>query len=229
MVKNSKSDEKKQEAAFIGARLKEVRRSAGFSLQEVADRLNRDYGANVNKGMISKYENGVHEPSAGTIHCLSLIFGVSADYLMCRSDNPHESDASGGASETGTKIRIYSRYNPSDGGETEQGSVEFIPSSWLVGGHEFFGLRITGSELAPRYYEGDVVIFERRSKAPNDRIALISMGGGDAFLCHIVRKRNGKAIIPLDRRRKEAFYTTGQLEESGVHIIGVAIQVRRME
>ena len=81
MVKNSKSDEKKQVAAFIGARLKEVRRSAGFSLQEVADRLNRDYGANVNKGMISKYENGVHEPSAGTIHCLSLIFGVSADFF----------------------------------------------------------------------------------------------------------------------------------------------------
>ena len=228
-MKTQKSESQKQQAALVGARLKKTRKASGLSLQEVADRLNRDYGANTNKGMISKYENGIHEPSAGTIYCLSHIFGVSAEYLTCRTDLPDDGKPLEQQDQTGHLIKVYLRYNPSDGGEIEKEPSEFIPSSWLTGGHEFFGLRITGSELAPRYYEGDVVIFERRSKAPNDRIALISMGGGDAFLCHIVRKRNGKAIIPLDRRRKEAFYTTGQLEESGVHIIGVAIQVRRME
>ena len=228
-MKNTKSGTNKQDAAFIGARLKEVRKSAGFSLQEVADRLNRDYGANINKGMISKYENGIHEPSAGTIHCLSLIFGVSAGYLMCKSDVPNNDDLSEESAETGHMIRIYSRYNPIDGGEVEKGSVEFIPSSWIAGGHEFFGLRINGSELAPRYYDGDVIIFERRSKVPNDRVGLISMGKSDAFLCHIVRKRNGKAIIPLDRKIKETFYTTEQVQESDDNINGAAIQVRRME
>ncbi|MBQ4231329.1 MAG: hypothetical protein II671_07245, partial [Salinivirgaceae bacterium] len=73
------------------------------------------------------------------------------------------------------------------------------------------------------------VIFERRSKITGDRIGLVSIGSGDAFLCHIVRKRNGKAIIPIDRRIKETFYTTEQLEESGIHIIGVAVQLRRFE
>lgn len=228
-MRKTKIDTNKQDAAFIGARLKEVRKSAGFSLQEVAERLNRDYGSNINKGMISKYENGIHEPSAGTIHCLSLIFGVSANYLMCKSDVPNDDDLCEESADTGHMIKIYSRYNPMDGGEIEKGSVEFIPSSWIAGGHEFFGLRISGSELAPRYYDGDVIIFERRSKVPNDRVGLISMGHHDAFLCHVVRKRNGKAVIPLDRRIKETFYTTEQLEESDVHIIGVAIQVRRME
>ena len=96
-------------------------------------------------------------------------------------------------------------------------------------GHEFFGLRISGSELAPRYYDGDIVIFERRSKVPGDRVGLVSIGKGDAFLCHIVRKRTGKSIIPLDRKLKEMFYTTEQLEQSEIHIIGSAVQVRRME
>lgn len=228
-VTKTKPEIKKQDAVFIGARLKEVRKSAGFSLQEVAERLNRDYGANINKGMISKYENGIHEPSAGTIHCLSIIFGVSADYLMCKSNAPNEKDNSADSVDTGLAIKIFSRYNHADGGDIEKGSVELIPSSWVAGGHEFFGLRITGSELAPRYYEGDVIIFERRSKVPNDSVGLVSMGKNDAFLCHIVRKRNGKAIIPLDRRLKETFYTTEELEASDVHIIGVAIQVRRME
>ena len=228
-MRKTKSDTKKQDASFIGARLKEVRKSAGFSLQEVAERLNRDYGSNINKGMISKYENGIHEPSAGTIQCLSNIFGVSASYLMCKTDVPNDEVYCEESADTGHMIKIYSRYNPIDGGELEKGSVEFIPSSWIAGGHEFFGLRINGSELAPRYYDGDVIIFERRSKVPSDSVGLISMGKNDAFLCHIVRKRNGKAIIPLDRRIKETFYTTEQLEESDVHIIGVAIQVRRME
>lgn len=228
-LSKTKTDNNKQDAAFIGARLKEVRKSAGFSLQDVAERLNRDYGSNINKGMISKYENGIHEPSAGTIHCLSLIFGVSADYLMCRTNVPNEDNNSSEPADTGQMIKIYLRYNPTDGGDVEKGSVELIPSSWVAGGHEFFGLRISGSEFAPRYYDGDVVIFERKSKVPGDRVSLVSTGKSDAFLCHIVRKRNGKSVIPLDRRLKEMFFTTEQLESSDVHILGVAIQVRRME
>ena len=225
----SKSEQKKHDAALIGARLKSVRKASGFSLQEVAERLNRDFGANINKGMISKYENGIHEPSAGTIHCLSGIFGVTADYLMCKTDVPNDAAFTSELLDTGYCIRIYSRYNPTDGGQIEKGAVEIIPSSWIAGGHEFFGLRISGSELAPRYYEGDIVIFERRSKVPGDRVALVSIGGNDAFLCHIVRKRNGKEIIPLNRRIREKFFTTEQLEESDIHILGTAVQVRRME
>lgn len=228
-MRNTKSETKKQEAALVGERLKSVRKSAGLSLQDVADRLNRDFGANINKGMISKYENGIHEPSAAMIFCLSNIFGVSADYLTCRTDAQNEHDLSSELYDTGHIINIYSRYNRFDGGNTEKGAVEIIPSSWLTGGHEFFGLRIRGSEFAPRYYEGDVVIFERKSKIPGDRVGLLSIGTGDAFLCYIVRKRNGKAIIPLDRRMKEMFFTTEQLEADDIHIIGVAVQVRRME
>lgn len=227
-MKHTKSDEKMQEAALIGERLKSVRKAAGFSLQEVADRLNRDYGANVNKGMISKYENGIHEPSAGTLHCLSLIFGVSADYLMGRSDVPNDEPSSEPV-DTGHLIKVYSRYNPVEGGEIETNAVELIPSGWLAGGHEFFGLRIHGSDLAPRYFDGDIVIFEQRSKVPGGRVALISIGGNDAFLCYVFRKRGGKSVIPVNRRQEKMFFTTEQLEASDVRIIGAAVQVRRME
>lgn len=228
-MRTPKSDTQKQEAALVGLRIKAVRKSAGFSLQEVAERLNRDYNANINKGMISKYENGIHEPSAGIIYFLSNIFGVSPDYLLCKTDAMTELNSNSEQYDTGHVLKIYSRYNTTDGGDVENDSIEIIPSKWLLGGHEFFGLRISGSELAPRYYDGDIVIFERRSKIPSDRVGLVSIGSDDAFLCHIVRKRNGKSIIPLDRRTEEMFFTTEQLEESDIHIIGTAVQVRRME
>ena len=50
-MRTPKTESKKQEAALIGARLKKVRKEAGLSLQEIADRLNRDFNANTNKGM----------------------------------------------------------------------------------------------------------------------------------------------------------------------------------
>lgn len=228
-MRTPKTEIKKQEAVMVGERIKMIRKEAGMSLQEIAERLNRDYGANTNKGMISKYENGIHEPSAGTVYCLSNILGVSPDYLMCRSELKCGGTQSAAVSDVGQIITVYSRYNPKDGGTVERGSSELIPSQWLIGGHEFFGLRISGSELAPRYYDGDIIIFERRGKVQRDRVGLVSIGGKDAMICHIIRKRNGKSIVPLDRRLDELFFTTEQLEKEEVLILGAAVQVRRME
>ena len=226
-----KTETKKKESALIGSRIKQIRKEAGLSLQELADRLNRDFNANTNKGMISKYENGIHEPSAGTIYCLAQIFGISAEYLIGRSDEMMPSSQSEGRCLRceGTVLKIYTRYNPADGGDTESGTTELIPSEWLIGGHEYFGYRVVGSDFAPRYFDGDLIVFERTGKVQRDRVGLVSIGNEDAFLCHIVRKRTGKSFIPLDRRLDELFFTTEQLEASDIRIHGAALQVRRME
>lgn len=220
---------KNQETAAIGLRLKNLRKQSGLSLSDVADRLNREFGANANKGMISKYENGIHEPSAGTVFCLAKVLGVSADYLMGKSDVPDLSDTKQGSELQGRVIKIYTRFNPIDGGECETESVELIPQAWLMGGREFFGIRIQDGSLAPRYYDGDVVIFERRGKMDHDRVGLVSIADGDAFICLILKKRNGKWIKPLDPEKQDVFYTTEQLAEIPVRILGAAVQVRRME
>ncbi len=227
-MNDSISVPKRQQAAIIGERIRQIRKSAGFSLQDIADRLNREFNACVNKGMISKYENGIHEPSAGTIYCLARIFGVSAEYLAGRSDESQPSSL-GGNDAAGHILKIYTRYNPADGGDLETDTTELIPSQWLIGGHEFFGLRITGCEYAPRYYDGDLIIFERCGKTQQDRVELVSIGGDDAFLCHVVRKRTGKSFLPLDRRLEELYFSTEQLEQSDIQILGAAVQVRRME
>ncbi len=228
-MRTCKSCAKNQETAAIGRRLKQLRKQSGLSLSDVADRLNREFSANANKGMISKYENGIHEPSAGTIFCLAKVLGVSADYLMGRSDMLHPSEVPQGCEQQGHIIKIYSRFNPIDGGECENGTEELIPQSWLVGGREFFGIRIQGGSLAPRYYDGDLVIFERRSKMDRDRVGIVSIADGDAFICLILKKRNGKWIKPLDPEKEDQFYTTEQLAEIPVRILGAAVQVRRME
>lgn len=218
-----------QKAWETGQRLKALRKSAGLSLQDIAERLNREYGATTNKGMISKYENGVHEPSAGTLFCLSRILGVSVDYLMGRTENKHDISPASESEGGGCMVPVFLRCNPADGGEIDREATELIPRAWLIGGRSFFGIRIQSGRLAPRYYDGDVVIFERRTKTAHDQVALVSVGEEDAMLCHVIKKREGKIIRPLDPLLSEAYYTTEELAAIPVKILGAAVQVRRME
>lgn len=228
-MRTPKSGEDKQQTVEIGKRLRKLRKDAKLSLQEIADRLNKQYGANTNKGMISKYENGVHEPSAGTLYCLSRILGVSVDYILGRTDMPADKAPEPGAETTACALEVFTRYNPSDGGALDTSVTELIPHTWMIGGRAFFGLKIADGSLAPRYYKDDVIIFERRSKVERDRVALVSVGEEDAFVCFVIKKHEGKIIRPLDPSLEEHYYTTQELADIPVHIIGAAVQVRRIE
>lgn len=78
----------------FGIRLRHARKDAGLTLQTCADKLNSRYGMSINKGSISKYENGIHEPSMSLVHCFSEVLGVNRDYLLGRVEDPSIDDDS---------------------------------------------------------------------------------------------------------------------------------------
>lgn len=61
---------------MLGARIAALRRQAGMSQAELADRLA------VSASAVGMYEQGRREPSMDRIVALSRLFGVSADYLL---------------------------------------------------------------------------------------------------------------------------------------------------
>lgn len=58
------------------AKLKEARKKAGLTQQEVADKLN------TSQSNITKYETGALEPNIETIKKLAEIYKVSTDWLF---------------------------------------------------------------------------------------------------------------------------------------------------
>ena len=228
-MRKPQTAEKKAEMVRVGARLNAIRKEAGLSLSDVADRLNRDFGANTNKGMISKYENGIHEPSASTIYCMSRIFGVSIDYITGKSEEKFEPVLEQGVDVTGYKVKVFNSMNDFDRGEQDTGATVIIPKDWLVGGREFFAFRVNGGRFAPRYFDQDIVIFEHKIKAKKDQVALVSIGGEKAILALITKKRDGKIIAPLDPAVDGQFYTTEEIASLPVNIIGIAVELRRQE
>lgn len=228
-MRKPQTAEKKEEMLRIGARLNEIRREAGLSLSDVADRLSREFGANTNKGMISKYENGIHEPSASTLYCMSRIFGVSADYIMCRSDEKYEVAPNQGTEAPGYCLKLFTSMTDRDTGEQDDSKTILIPKDWLVGGREFFAYRVKGGRAAPRYFNGDIIIFERKIKTHKDQVALVSVGGTEAFLALITKKRDGKIIKPLDLAYDSRFYSTEEIANTPVRILGIAVELRRQD
>lgn len=43
----------------------------------------------VEQALLSKYETGERVPPTETLLALADFFGVSIDYLLCRTENPH--------------------------------------------------------------------------------------------------------------------------------------------
>lgn len=66
----------------FGKKLRELRTRRGLSLEETAEQINAKFGTSLNKGMLSKWENGLGEPRLETARILALFFDVSLDSLL---------------------------------------------------------------------------------------------------------------------------------------------------
>ena len=61
---------------MLGARIAALRRQAGLSQTQLAERLK------ISPSAVGMYEQGRREPSLETVILLAEIFGVSTDYLL---------------------------------------------------------------------------------------------------------------------------------------------------
>lgn len=60
----------------VGNRIKESRRSAGYTQLQVAQKLN------MTQQQYSRFENGIFELDYGQLIAISKLFDVSVDYLL---------------------------------------------------------------------------------------------------------------------------------------------------
>lgn len=68
-----------------------LRRERNISQRQAAAELN------ISQALLSHYENGAREPGLGFVCRACDYYGVSADYLLCRTDEP---DAAAHAAKT---------------------------------------------------------------------------------------------------------------------------------
>jgi transcriptional regulator with XRE-family HTH domain len=67
---------------MLGVRVRELRKSSGYSRREIAELLQ------IGEATVQRIEEEKQDPSSEIVAKLARFFGVSADYLMGLSDKP---------------------------------------------------------------------------------------------------------------------------------------------
>lgn len=71
---------------MFNERLRELRKSSGLSQEKMCSELNKKYGLQLERSMISKWETGFQEPQIYNLVCIADFFGVPIDYLTKKTN-----------------------------------------------------------------------------------------------------------------------------------------------
>lgn len=115
--------------------------------------------------------------------------------------------------------------------EAQQEILEYveIPKKWTDGGKKFYGLKISGDSMFPKYQEGDIVIFEQNEDKEmyNGKDCAVMVNGDDATFKKVLLSDSGITLIPYNTARYEMMmYSNDDIANLPIRIIGIAREKR---
>lgn len=218
-------------------RIKEWRKKKGLSQEELGNIVN------VQKAAISKYELGRAIPSTDILSKLSKYFGITTDYLLGLSNDPHGTmvpkgkgfyDSFGMTSQDAIihsyKIPILGRVAagiPIEAHEEILG-YQYINEEYRNDGYSYFALRISGKSMEPTIMDGDIVIVRQQTTVDSGDIAIVLIDGEDATAKEVKESPEGITLIGHNVAvYTPHFYSNKDIQELPVQIIGKVIQAIR--
>ena len=200
-------------------RLKELRTQRHMLQKDVAQKLGID------RTTYAKYESGASEPNHETLLKLSELFDVSADYLLGRELSQNVSPASHALRVP--VLGVIQAGVPMDAIEDIL-DWEEVPAAWGSGGRQYFGLRVKGDSMYPKYLEGDTVILRKDSACDSGDDCAVLVNGDAATLKQVIlREDGGLELRPINPAYPPRTYSSAEIESMPVQIIGVVVELRR--
>ena len=117
--------------------------------------------------------------------------------------------------------------------EAQQDILEYmdIPKQWTTGGRRYYGLRISGDSMYPKYVENDTVVFEDsrtyNADTYNNKDCAVMVNGDDATFKKITLTENGITLTPYNLSNYEVkSYSKEDIINKPIKIIGIAREKR---
>lgn len=188
-------------------RLRQLRKQAGYSQEELAKRFGYKSFTT-----IQKWEDGTSTPPMVVLQQLAALYHVSFQQLL-------------GENDTLVSIPVLGVVRgglPIDAYEQE---IDSYPTAVDEPG-EYFYLRVVGdSMINARIYEGDDVFVRRQSSVAQGDIAVI-MIEDEATLKRVYFKENLLILQPENDKYEPMTFTPEQIEQNRVMIIGKVLHNR---
>lgn len=204
---------------MFGNRLREIRKSKGYTLEQLADLYNSRFEAGMNKGTLSKYENNKQEPMISVVNNLATILCVPIDHLL---NSPKNKDR-----KKGVVIPVLGRVAagiPIEAIEDVIDTEEITQEMAATG--TFFGLKIKGNSMEPKISDGDIVIVRQQEDADSGDVVIACINGDEATCKRLRKYKDGIELISNNPSYDPMFFSNKDIEELPVTILGRVIELR---
>ena len=206
----------------ISKRIKKRRLELGLNLEDVASILG------VSISTVSRYETkDIENMGIDKVDSLATALQCTPAYLMGWGTNTAESqdDITPGI----IRIPVLGVIPAGIPIEAIEDIIDYeeVPADWGKGGKEFFGLKLKGDSMSPKYLDGDVVLFEKAETCESGTDAAVMVNGYDATFKKVVENENGVILQPINPTYEVKFYSNEEIESLPVRVMGVAVELRR--
>ena len=211
---------------YIGSKIREFREIKNLTQEDIANYLK------TTAQTISRYEIGDRKTNQDVLFKLAEYFKVSINdfFPPLNFDNVIPINITNDT----VQIPVLGTIKAGIPIEAQQDILEYIeiPKKWTKGGRNFYGLKISGDSMFPKYSEKDIVIFEQTSdySIANNKDCAVMVNDFDATFKNVTISENGITLVPLNLNNQDnylpTFYNKEQIESLPVKIIGIAREKR---
>ncbi len=212
---------------YIGNKIREFREKRNLTQEEIAEYLNTTAQA------VSRYEIGDRKTNQDILFKLAEYFKVSINDFFPPLNFDNATPIKTRTVETVT-IPVLGVIKAGIPIEAQEEIVDYIdiPKDWLRGGKKFYGLKISGDSMFPKYQQDDIVVFEQDVDMidANHKDCAVMVNGFDATFKNVSLNQAGITLIPLNINNSDGyqptFYDAEQIKELPVRIVGIAREKR---
>lgn len=200
--------------------LRRMRTIKGLTQDELARGLNVRYSGSYSKGMISKWEHGIVDPSMTTLKNIARFFDITLDELLGINIVDQE------AKKNDNYIVILGCISAGKPIYAEQNILGYTPAPTFARykGDNLFYLRVRGDSMNLEFPDGSDVLVDREAYVESGNIAVVMVNGYDATVKK-VRFDEGKIILIPMSTNQEHYAQAYDIEKDHVEIIGKVIGV----
>ena len=210
-------------AEYLNKNIKYIRTTKGISQQDLADKVGID------RSTISRIENNEIETTVDNAIKISEALNISLSDLLSK-DLSFDNGLLIDIESNNIKIPVYGTIKAGIPIEGQVDIIDYIeiPKSWTLGGKNFYGLKISGDSMFPKYSENDVVIFEQNQDNAlyNGKDVAIMINGSESTFKKILVNEQGIVLQPYNTAYDIMIFSKEQVEQLPIKVIGIAREKR---
>lgn len=207
---------------YVGEKIKYYRTQKNLTQQELGE-----YLATTSQ-TISRYESGVLEANQNILFRLADYFGISINdfFPPLHFNNAELIDIDSNI----IKIPVYGTIKAGIPIESQSDIIDYIdiPKDWSIGDKKFYGLKISGDSMFPKYSENDIVIFEQNDDIElyNGKDVAVMINGTESTFKKILVNEQGIVLQPYNMAYDIMMFSKEQVEQLPIRVVGIAREKR---